>query len=214
MELTLIPYKYYDSNYLIFISYIKDTILTIDEIKIINNSTGYFLEKNDQLKDYEYQSKNYHSCEMMYSYSKNSGIISCFHITNVELNSLIVSSFTINPLKKISDLSNQRIENTGYTLVKSATNKNKTKSLICFANGITNCTIFDIDKNKFSNVIYVFNNCVLSFLSLLTKFNSDKNEFTVSYKTGNNIISILTLDENFNIISNNNNYTSCINFIL
>ena len=45
IELNSIPYKYLDSNHFIFICYIQNSKIYIDEIKIISNSTGYYLEK-------------------------------------------------------------------------------------------------------------------------------------------------------------------------
>ena len=207
----LLPYKYYNSSYLIFICYIKNTKLIIDEIKVINNSTGYFLEKNNQLIDETYNFNSCYSCEMMYSFSNFSKIISCFYILNNEPYSLSVSSFYPNSLKKIPELSNQQIGYWKSATIKSTVNKDQTKSLICFTNGTAYCTIFDIDKNKFSNAIHIFDNCLASVQNLLTKFNSDKNEFIISCKTDIKIISIMMLDKNFNIISNNKNYTYCIN---
>ena len=210
MDLSLIPYEYYDSKYLLFICYINNQVLTLNKISIINNNTEYFLEKKIQLTDKTYPSNSYHTCELMYSTFINSNVISCFHVMTSKPYSLIVSTFTPNNLTKISNLSNQKIDNVGFGLIKSTLNKNKTKILICFANGITNCTVFDIDKNKFSKVFHVFDNCIASLQSLNTQFYNEKNEYSILCKTNDKIISILILDENFNIVSNNKNYTSCI----
>ena len=213
----IIPYNLERQNnikyYNIFIFYIDDSsYLNIEKFKVINNSTGYYIEKTKILTDSTHLSKSKSlNCKIMFSINAQKEIIVCFHLLNTAKNTLVITSFDLETQKIISELSTKKLYSTNAEYLDIVVNSEKSKSLICYNSNMTYCTIFNINENSFTTPVKIFDSCITDPETLLIKYIIDKNEYNIVCRIDDNIINILTLTSDFEIKSTNQNYENCYN---
>ena len=197
--------------YYFFICYVKDYILYVEKYNFINENSNFSLIKTNQIAENSIKyGEGGLNCQTMHSNINNYDFITCFLPEISPGNNLVVYTFDFYLNKNIS-LSSCTKENLNINSLKGVTNKNKTKTLICYVYDNTYCIIYDINTNSFSNDIKFFTKCYINPDTLLLNYIEYKKEFVFSCKKLSENVEIMILDENFNIKSNNDNYTYCYN---
>ena len=153
------------------------------------------------------------SCELMKSSNYTNKLLTCF-ILDQESNS--VNAIVFNPENSLSFLyfSENLKQTQGTTLINSILSTNNSYSLICFIEdtGYLRCLLYDSEKNKFSNIIKVFENCQKPTYTMGVKYSNEKQEYYVYCSTSSNYIYFLKFDQDFNIKENENNNKCYISF--
>ena len=213
------PYKTLDGRITIIISYINgDQKLRILMFKINKGQTDNFgeliHEVTRQVKNKDGLEMNALnkaiSCELMVKSNYNNKLLTCF-AAEQQYYSVIASIF--NPENSLSFLnfSENLIETSGTSIIKSAISPNKKNSFICLIdnNGYLNCFVYNSETNKLSEKIKFFDGCQQYSHNTDVRYISETNEYSANCFTSDTQMKFIKFNENLNIKDTNQENTKC-----
>ena len=160
----LVPIRKNNNEYIFMIGLIT-TDSKINLLFFIFNNEDIIINKNISLKYNNISSSNSNyniektglTCQLMYD-SDNKDIIVCFII--IKPNDIKLATFLINPInykieKSMTNTYNITFKANEIKVIKSITTSDKKKSLVCFSypGDGSECSIYSIESNNFSNKI-------------------------------------------------------------
>ena len=213
IKISLIPYKYEtdisnNNNIYFIISYISKNGLCIDEYKIIDNTSINLM--SSIIDDSIISLIENISCQIMKTNS-NKEILFCFYQQNVENFPLIFSIFDPdNNFNKISNYTIYGLKAKTYS-IKSVMNKQKSKSLNCLVSekGEVYCILFNSFENSYSDLVYIYDKCIADPDSFRIIYTNENEETSFSCNIDNQRVEMIIFDKNYNIKSNNEEYSNC-----
>ena len=212
--ISLVPFKYSNNSYYFILAYLKEYYyLSLQYYEITFN--GENVDEITFLYDYEdrpiYEDVTYWGnslnicCNKMYL--SNNKVLTCSFSVFGDKSSFVVLTF--NPDDNFSILlckSFYEPEQKDFYYLKSSTNKERTKSLICYTIETPKgkCVYYDINENTISDVFIESNFCSSEAYGLNTYYFEQTNEFIFSCVNGENKFFMKRIDSNFNIIDDDN----------
>ena len=140
------------------------------------------------------------SCELIVKSNYNNKLLVCF-AAEQQFYSLIVSAF--DPENSLSFLffSDNLVETSGTSIIKSVISPNKKNSFICLvdSNGYLNCFVYNSETNKLSDKIIFFNGCQHYSFNTDVRYISETNEYSANCYTNDIHMNFIKFDENLNI---------------
>ena len=189
-----------NSNYFHFYFYEYD----------ISNKTNILLPSNDKFNTFKFKYDNQESdydlrdlsCQLMTKEVKNY-IIVCF--IAIKTPKRYITQFFIDPNNhqinsNESQYVNYSSSDQAVKYLKSFTNLNKKKSLICFyLHGISGfCTIYSIKNNSFTDLKDFHLTCIGEYRSINLFYMNEKKQYLFACINTNDNLTMIILDETFN----------------
>ena len=213
-KLVVIPFKYEsdisnNNNIYFIISYIYNKKLCIDKY-MITNKKSIELISSVTYDSFICHESGYITCQIMIN-SSNKEILSCFF--QLSGDNFPLMNFVSDPENNFQTISNNTIY--GLTLktilIKSEKNKQKSKSLNCLINeyGQTYCILFDSYANSYSNLVHIYDGCIGDPDSFRIVYSIEKEETSFSCGLSSQKMEMIIFDKDYNIKSNNKDYTNC-----
>ena len=217
-SITLVAYKYINNYYYFIIAHISldsSTNLKFFYYKINKDDIEgqkISLEKQIEITyDSYYILRTGISCQTMISSTKGKILICFFNLKKDGIFYILASSFyPENSFEKISD-SNYLPEqdNQEIKFIKSSTNYNKTKAIICYSvespNERIKCVNYDVNENILKNSSLNMKNCGTKSFHFNTYYFEKSNEYVLSCLGPSlNVFNINRIDTDFNIINDDN----------
>ena len=149
------------------------------------------------------------NCQFMIS-SDNQKVLTCFS-QNSDRDQMLVKSFSIDTstpsIQEISSLSKTK-DNNGVKVIKSIVSGDGKKSFVCFINksNETECLIYDITENTFSESSTYLSDCLPRLSSLNIEYMENANgngEYVVYCFQSETKLNLVKFDSNFNKIEDN-----------
>ena len=206
---SLLSYEPDIENYYNYIlSYIKnENQIYMTEYVISISNRGQCTENTKNLKLSSTMNKfnEIISCNLLYD-----DIMSCF-INSNEILYLhfynIKNSFELLTEKETSFNMSKNI-----TLLKSVLSEDKKSFLVCYKNNENiYCIIFDINNNKWSKEVKIFDNCISNnnIDSMDINYFNETKEYLIFCRKNDYTLNIMQLDNNYIVKVNNKNFDSC-----
>ena len=217
-SISLVAYRYINNYYYFIIAHISldsSTNLKFFYYKINKDDIEgqkISLEKQIEITyDSYYILKTGISCQTMISSTKGKTLICFFNLKKDGIFYILASSFyPENSFEKISD-SNYLPEqdNQEIKFIKSSTNDNKTKAIICYSVESPferiKCINYDVNENLLKNSSLYMKNCGTKSFHFNTYYFNKSNEYVLSCLGPSlNVFNINRIDTDFNIINDDN----------
>ena len=204
---TLVLYKN-GENFNFMVGYIgidKSTMVGYYNIDISNQKISEITTKNivlDHDGDYEYKISEYtFSCQIMISNSEGK-VLTCFYSVYYYLG---INSYNISDnFSECSSIGMTYNKNISTDYIKSSTNLEKNKALLCSSNtyirddscGI--CYYYDINKKEISSLKEICKAPQLDFYTIIISYSKKTNEFITSCLTYQGNFTINKFNQNLN----------------
>ena len=217
-SITLVAYRYINNNYYFIIAHISLDSLT--NLKFFyykinkDDIDGQKITLENQI-EITYDSyiimKTGISCQIMISSTKRKVLICFFNLKKDGIYYILASSFDPeNSFEKIND-SNYLPEqdNQEIKFIKSSTNDNKTKAIICYSvespSEKIKCVNYDVNENLLKNSSLFIKNCGTKSFYFNVYYFIKSNEYVLSCLAQSlNFFYINRIDTNFSIINDDN----------
>ena len=154
------------------------------------------------------------SCELIVKETYNHKLLSCF-VADQYTKAIIASIFDLEGGLTFLYFSDNSIETSGTSIIKSTISPNGKNILICLVDisGYLECLVYNSDTNELSDKIQFFNGCHLNSPNTGVKYISEKNEYSAyCYTNEGNQMKFIKFDENLNIKDKDEDFDKCYNF--
>ena len=154
------------------------------------------------------------SCEIIDKSTYDNKLLACF-VADQHTSSIVASIFDLEKNLTFLNFSENLIQVSGTSIIKSTISPNSKNAFICLVDGsgYLNCLVYNSETNELSDKILFFDGCHLNSPNTGVKFISETNEYSAyCYSSAGNKMKFIKFDENLNIKDEDEDTDKCYNY--